>query len=86
MRVRFHGEHLYPADVVSPFDATEPLSPHHPSFDGSSATPRCNFGGVDVPASAVGVAGAELSSELVCLSPPLPSETAHRRASLDQPL
>ena len=41
------------------------------SFDGATATPRCSFGGVDVPASAVGAAGAELSSQLLCISPAL---------------
>ena len=41
------------------------------AFDGATATPRCSFGGVDVPASAVGAAGAELSSQLLCISPAL---------------
>ena len=40
-------------------------------FDGATATPRCSFGGVEVPASAVGAVGAELSSQLLCISPAL---------------
>ena len=40
-------------------------------FDGATATPRCSFGGVEVPASAVGAEGAELSSQLLCISPAL---------------
>ena len=41
------------------------------AFDGATATPRCSFGGVDVPASAVGAPGAELSTQLLCISPAL---------------
>ena len=48
------------------------------SFDGATATPRCSFGGVDVPASAVGAAGAELSSQLLCISPALDERTPVR--------
>ena len=40
-------------------------------FDGATATPRCSFGGVEVPASAVGAVGAELPSQLLCISPAL---------------
>ena len=62
MLVRVHGENLN-------LRASSAYGVGY--FDGATATPRCSFGGVEVAASAVGAEGAELSGQLLCISPAL---------------